>query len=327
MYSGVSSAYATFVGYDEVAHHSGVESLDALDILRKLDEQFGRLESAARQAPRPYRFVVLSDHGQSGGATFLQRYGLSLQDLVQQFAQEYLVQGITATNEDWGHVNVFLTDMKHDQKSGKTISRVVKRSEIDGEVRLGPKNGESQEVGAEASILVLASGNLGLVYGTDRDERITLEEMEFVFPGMLEGLAQHEGIGFIMINSVEHGAVVVGNDGRAYLDEDRVEGEDPLQGFGSNAAQHLIRYNKFKDAPDFYINSFYNAEKNEVAAFEELIGCHGGMGGYQTRPFVLYPSEWKLEGDHLVGAPAVYQQFKLWLAQLQGLTGAENMVS
>ena len=93
------------------------------------------------------------------------------------------------------------------------------------------------------------------------------------------------------------------------------------------AAQHLIRYNKFKDAPDFYINSFYNAEKNEVAAFEELIGCHGGMGGYQTRPFVLYPSEWKLEGDHLVGAPAVYQQFKLWLAQLQGLTGTENMVS
>ena len=69
------------------------------------------------------------------------------------------------------------------------------------------------------------------------------------------------------------------------------------------------RYNSFVDAPDLYINSFYDAETNEVAAFEELIGCHGGMGGYQTRPFVLYPSEWELDNEQLIGAPAVYHQF------------------
>ena len=79
-----ASAYATFVGYDEVAHHSGVESDDAFDILHKLDKQLPRLESAARQAPRPYHLVVLSDHGQTGGATFKQRYGLSLEELIQE---------------------------------------------------------------------------------------------------------------------------------------------------------------------------------------------------------------------------------------------------
>jgi anti-anti-sigma factor len=84
MFAGIPSAYATFVGYDEIAHHSGVESLDAFDALRKLDEQFARLESVAHDAPRPYHLVVLSDHGQSGGSTFLQRYGLTLEDLVNQ---------------------------------------------------------------------------------------------------------------------------------------------------------------------------------------------------------------------------------------------------
>ena len=33
-------------------------------------------------ASHEYRLVVLSDHGQSQGATFLQRYGESLEDLV-----------------------------------------------------------------------------------------------------------------------------------------------------------------------------------------------------------------------------------------------------
>jgi heme exporter protein D len=323
MYSGVPAAYATFVGYDEVAHHSGVESKDALDILRKLDEQFGRLANAAEQAPRPYHFVILSDHGQSGGATFLQRYGLNLQDLVQRLAKEYQVQAITETNEAWGHVNVFLTDtIKNDEKSGKTIGRVVKKSTVDGDVKLRPRDAEEEEVKEGAQILVLASGNLGLVYGTRLEKRATIEEIELVYPGMLEGLAQHEGVGFVMAHSEEHGPVVVGSNGRSYPAQDRVEGDDPLLGFGPNAGKHLLRYDAFKDAPDLYVNSFYNAQANEVAAFEELIGCHGGMGGYQTRPFVLYPSEFALENEHPVGAAAVYHQFKQWLVQLHGDNGA-----
>ncbi len=318
MYSGVSSAYATFVGYDEVAHHSGVESKDALDILRKLDEQFGRLRSAAEQAPRPYHFVVLSDHGQSGGQTFLQRYGLSLQDLVQEYTKQYQVDSITETNESWGHVNVFLTDtINNDDRTGKTVGRLVSKSTVDGDVKLGPEESKEED-DDEAHILVLASGNLGLVYGTRLDERVALEDIETVYPGLLDGLAQHEGIGWVMVHSVEHGPVIIGDSGRNYPAENRAEGVDPLAGFGPNAAEHILRYDAFVDAPDIYVNSFYNAQTNEVAAFEELIGCHGGMGGFQTRPFVLYPAEWEIENEHMVGAPAVYHQFKQWLQQMQG---------
>ena len=80
----------TFVGYDEVAHHSGVETDDAFDALWKIDQQFARLEGAIDKAPRPYHFVVLSDHGQSGGATFKQRYGKSLAEFVQELTDEYV---------------------------------------------------------------------------------------------------------------------------------------------------------------------------------------------------------------------------------------------
>ena len=70
MFRGVPAVYATFSSYDEVAHHSGLERPDTIEALRKLDQQFGRIESARRYAARPYEIVVLSDHGQTQGATF-----------------------------------------------------------------------------------------------------------------------------------------------------------------------------------------------------------------------------------------------------------------
>ena len=317
VYAGVPSAYATFVGYDEVAHHSGVESVDALDTLRKLDEQFARLESVTRDAPRPYYLVVLSDHGQSGGATFKQRYGMGLQVLVQQYAHAARVQGIMETNESWGHVNVLVNDaIQNDQRSSKALKRVTKGQTKAGEVKLGPDERE-EELQEGAQILVLASGNLGLVYNTMLEKRATLEQIESFYPGLLAGLAAHEGVGWLMVASAERGPVVIGQNGRYYLADGSVEGQNPLAGFGPNARHHLLRADAFPDAPDIYINSFYNAENNEVAAFEELIGCHGGLGGYQTRPFLLYPAELEITEPDLVGATAVYRQLKSWLYEVQ----------
>ena len=84
MAKGRPAVYATFSSYDEVAHHSGLERADTLEALRKLDEQFGRIDRARRYAARPYEIVVLSDHGQTQGATFLQRNGYGLAELVER---------------------------------------------------------------------------------------------------------------------------------------------------------------------------------------------------------------------------------------------------
>src|SRR5215216_183354 len=100
LYAGRPVGYTTFLAYDEVAHHSGVERIDALTTLRRVDRQLARIESAAAGASRPYRFVVLSDHGQSQGATFLDRYGTSLEDLVRDACETDDVEGQAAQSDE-----------------------------------------------------------------------------------------------------------------------------------------------------------------------------------------------------------------------------------
>lgn len=83
MLAGRTAVYADLVAYDEVAHHSGPTSRDAAKVLERLDRSLALIENVAEHAPRPYRIVVLSDHGQSPGETFRTRYGLTLGDLVR----------------------------------------------------------------------------------------------------------------------------------------------------------------------------------------------------------------------------------------------------
>ena len=95
MMMGVPAVYACFAGYDEVAHHSGLERADTMEVLRKLDQQFGRIARARQYAARPYEIVVLSDHGQTQGATFLQRNGYGLDELVERNLRGFGVESST----------------------------------------------------------------------------------------------------------------------------------------------------------------------------------------------------------------------------------------
>src|SRR6185369_17030416 len=104
MMKGRPAMYATFSSYDEVAHHSGLERPDTLEALRKLDQQFGRIDRARRYAPRPYRIVVLSDHGQTQGATFKQRNGFGLEDLVNRSLAGGSVTAIAGGDESEANV-------------------------------------------------------------------------------------------------------------------------------------------------------------------------------------------------------------------------------
>jgi hypothetical protein len=63
-------------------------------------------------------------------------------------------------------------------------------------------------------------------------------------------------------------------------------------------------------APDLLFISQFDPALGEVAAFEELIGSHGGLGGPQTEPFILHPSEWTLDEEVPLGAPAIYRNIR-----------------
>src|SRR4029077_6715862 len=65
MWRRSSPIYVDFVDYDEIAHHAGPDRVEARDSVGGIDKIIGIIAKAAADAPRPYRFVVLSDHGQS----------------------------------------------------------------------------------------------------------------------------------------------------------------------------------------------------------------------------------------------------------------------
>ncbi len=326
IFAGVPAAYVTLFGYDEVAHHSGVEREDTLEVLRKLDQQFARLETAIAKAPRLYHLVILSDHGQSQGATFKQRFDITLEDLVRQLVSEEVhVAGTGAEPEHWSYISAPLTEATQggqEQLSAKLLRRTVKSRTHEGEVMLGPER-EQLELrekvlsATDSELLVMASGNLGLIYFTGKQERVTLEELDEKFPELISGLVAHPGIGFVMVRSRERGALAIGDGGVYFLDEDRYEGENPLAGFGANAAAHLKRTDGFPHVPDILVNSFYDETTDEVAAFEELVGSHGGLGGEQSHPFVLIPAEWKVPDEEIVGAEHLNRVLRGWLAELR----------
>lgn len=67
MFGGRTTVYADLVAYDEVAHHSGPRSRDAVKVLARLDRSLALIAKVAEHTPRDYRVVLLSDHGQSPG--------------------------------------------------------------------------------------------------------------------------------------------------------------------------------------------------------------------------------------------------------------------
>ena len=78
----------------------------------------------------------------------------------------------------------------------------------------------------------------------------------------------------------------------------------------------MRRTDGFAHCPDIVLNSTYWQECDEVAAFEELVGSHGGLGGSQSHPFLLHPVSLALPEQELVGAEAVHRELRGWLAQL-----------
>ncbi len=162
----------------------------------------------------------------------------------------------------------------------------------------------------------MASGCLGLVSFPRLPGRVTLEQIESSYPRLIPALRDHAGVGFLLVRSVAHGAMAIGAGGVNYLDEGRIEGEDPLSPFGPRAARHVSRTDGFPSCPDIVLNSTYWKDSDEVAAFEELVGSHGGLGGTQSYPFLLHPAELGLPEGELVGAEAVHRHLRRWLVEL-----------
>ncbi|GGU32151.1 alkaline phosphatase family protein [Streptomyces daghestanicus] len=305
MLAGRTAVYADLVAYDEVAHHSGPHSRDAEKVLARLDRSLALIEKAAEHAPRPYRIVVLSDHGQSPGETFHARYGLTLADLVRAGCGLPVPRRAQRTHSG--------------AEARNTVRAAMGRPVEEGGEQHRPSRRRSEP-------LVLASGNLGLVSFPDVGHRMSREEIDARHPALLATLANHPGIGFLLVRSeaqadAEHDGVVLGARG-AEIPLDRLdEDPGPLAAFGPGAADAVRRTHSFPHTADIMVNSALDPADGEVLAFEEQIGSHGGLGGAQSTAFLLSPTALTApvaEGAELAGAEHVHRVLRRWLRESDG---------
>lgn len=298
--------YGVFPGYDEVAHHCGVADREVFTVLGDIDKGITRIVGAREFCQRPYTICILSDHGQTLGATFLQRYGYTLAQLVEKLIpkDQMTIADLDSNQDHFGHMVVYPLD------------KIIRPRENMKKPALKPPKKEE----GKADVMVLASGNMGLIYFTRWAERTSLEHLEQHYPGLVDRLAGHPGISFVMVHSAA-GSMVIGAGGKYHLNEDRVEGKDPLAKFGKNTAAHLRRLDSFDCVPDIVVISLYDTEKDEVASFEERIGSHGGVGGDQSKPFIFHPAGWDFGDEEIVGAETVGRLFR---NQIHGMFRTET---
>jgi uncharacterized membrane protein YvlD (DUF360 family) len=325
MYRGTPVIYVDYTDYDEIAHHSGPERSETLEALDGVDAVLATLHKATEHTPRPYEFIVLSDHGQSLGATFLQRYGKSLQDVVGELMGGAVTEAATGNVEQWGVLSAAASEASKAGGATGALTRAALAGRTkDGVIDLAPDaespTGGPTDAGAAGDgeakgppeLVVCGSGNLGLIYFPRLSGRVTFEAMQARWPRLLEELAQHPGVGALMVRSEARGAVVLGPEGAHYLDDGVITGVDPVAQYGETAARSFKRLDGMEHCPDIVAISLLDPETDEVAAFEELIGSHGGLGGPQTHPFILHPAHWLID-EPIVGAEAVYAQIRRWL--------------
>lgn len=279
MARGAPSIYCDLVDYDEVAHHAGPARPESMRQLESLDRMLGVLERLAPEAARRYHIVVLSDHGQSQGATFRQRWGETLDELVDRFAAP-----------DHADAPVAPAETEATQEPDFPVPPV-------------------------APLLVVSSGNLALIYLTRFPERLGRTRIDQEYPRLISGLAAHPGVGLVVLDS-DQGPIAFGADGSHRLPDGVVEGIDPLIPYGPHARGDLLRHQTAAHVGDLVLISSVDPVTQEVAAFEELVGSHGGLGGWQTDAMLVHPADWPITQDDLNGSDMIHRQLVEWLAML-----------
>ena len=208
MMKGRPAIYATFSSYDEVAHHSGLERADTLEALRKLDQQFGRIERGP-----PLRTAAVRDRRPLRPRPDAGRDVQAAQRLRARRARRALALRAAASTTSSG---------------GDEQSSMVGHALGEATGTAGKKEKRKKNDVSDQDVVVMGSGNLGLVYLMEERRRLTLEEMNERHPDLIPALRNHPHVGWLLVRSSEHGPVVLGGSGTRYLADGRVEGDDPL---------------------------------------------------------------------------------------------------
>ncbi|HID85748.1 MAG TPA: hypothetical protein EYP55_00010 [Anaerolineae bacterium] len=308
LYRGVPAIYTNYYGYDEIAHCYGPDSRPAYRALRGIDRQIKQIDRMRRYSPRRrYDLYVLSDHGQTPTLPFRQLYGCTLGQYIARHDGRDTQELVNGEEVSRRQAQYLISELEAlERQAAKPPAALARRARRLLERRmLGEDQGEEIPKGWE--IEVLHSGSLAHVYFNSSTRQLTWSEIERLYPGLVGALVRHKGVGLVVVRS-EEGVYVLSSEGKALLDG-RNGADEVLSRFEEpKVAEAQLRYlASFPHSGDLIVFGAYR--DGRVVGFEEQVGSHGGLGGPQGYPFILYPSEYRIDTEGMINAKELYPHF------------------
>jgi hypothetical protein len=322
VYLGVPVIYSTFMQYDELAHHFGPSSKQALADLRRTDARISEIWRMAQLAGgRGYDLVILSDHGMTPALSYRVKYGESLGTTVQIILDETppvdtpAPRSLASYAEDTEYSDIGPEVVEAvAQLSPQGARKGVRRFRDWLRSRYGLREiifPEKYRVDRTHDVVVTYSSCLALVYFAATEQRLTLDQI-IAHPHwsrLYERLIEHPGIGLVATVSKD-GVALASRRGRATLRDGQVEnitGENPLEIFGTEpyvlrAVESLV---KQPNAGDCVLFGEYDGY--DIISFDDQVGAHGSAGGDQVYPFIISPSRLGLAGETLEDARDIHR--------------------
>jgi len=333
IYRGMPAIYTNYYSYDEVAHHLRVGSADALKALRGIDKQIRQIDRLRTQYhKRQYDLYILSDHGLTPSIPFEKAYGRTL----GHYITEQLGEGIF-TDERGGDERpsaakalFLLEELKGIEarlsERGASLVQATYRF-VDKRLVVDPALSSAEvdedtswDLSKRGDIVVRNSGSLSHVYFNITPRPMNLSEIALVYPELLNRLVEHEGIGLV-VGREEGEVVIVGKDGtlalsphRPQMGGEEVRGQNPLLSLPEPelAASQLRQLASFPHSGDIIIFGAWR-DDGKVVCFENQVASHGGLGGPQDYPFIMYPGELSLDLEEVTNARELYPHFAAYL--------------
>ncbi len=323
MVRGVPVIYSNFVGYDDVAHYAGPDTYEAQISLASFDRRLRALRRRARrQSPINYDIVLFSDHGQTPSIPYRILCDESLEQTLAHLAGETiptLTGPDRAADPDRSYTAALLAELEETgtqhlgwagRRGRRTLAAIAEADQL-----------RVPETAKDRAPVVCASGSLAHIYFPGHGHALHLEEIIELYPGLVEGLSTHEGIGFVAASRRFGDAVVIGGGGIRNLITGQLGGDcDPLEIYGQpdRWSGELAQLLGYSEVGDLVVNGAWLPKRKRIVVMEEQVSSHGGLGGPQTDPFILLPVDWPVNRMDLESPEALHRLLKQQLERICG---------
>jgi hypothetical protein len=316
VYRGMPALYASYTGYDEIAHHFGADSREAFRALRGLDKQIRQIDRIRQvYIRREYDLYILSDHGMTPSVPFRRLYGQTLQEFIADHTGQQVQSGESAGESEGlpaARVHFLLEEIRalEERPHAALPARLLRATRQRLEEHILAEILEAEwDLSRRGDIAVQNSGSLSHVYLNVTPRPMVLSEIALLYPTLLDALVGQEGIGLVVGREGDT-VVIVGQEGSLWIgpDQERLEGENPLACLLDPAwtAEQVARLAHFPHSGDLILFGRWDGE--QVVSFEDQVASHGGVGGPQDWPFIAFSPKERFISRRIENSEEVYSR-------------------